>query len=337
MFGVKKNLFKILLLGCAAFGLMACGDRNSQISGIVAQATFETVACQPQEKTIKIRNNDTEQPQRVQGVLFELGTNNDKFYKVIEVSVNSTVKKAVGDLVEEVQLAPGAVMMVKVAYNPKKVTVGDETHATYLDIVLNGPKLGVMQIELLGKAPTALEGCGAGGGNGPEFEVLGVKTTLSHTGLGSNVVSDLNVAENVEGSFRLNLDGEKAVLPADGFPVITFPLPAGSPIPELEIKLADDSPEGSFAAGVLQLDGLSFSGSNVVNLADLTLTTGTITIGSDKAPNVLGGTITFTGSPMNEAGEMTVVVAAPLTVPPVDTVENVGGGVFGMEIRLKQK
>ena len=189
-------------------GLLSCGNRNVQISGIVAQASFETVACQPQEKTIKIRNNDTQEPQRVQGVLFELGTNNDKFFKVIEVSVNNNVKQAVGDLVEEVQMAPGSVLAVKVSYNPKKVTVGDETHATYLDIVLNGPKLGVMQIELLGKAPTALEGCGEGGGTGPEFDVVGVKTTLSHTGLGSNVVSDLDIAANVQGTFQLNVDGE---------------------------------------------------------------------------------------------------------------------------------
>ncbi len=324
-----------LVLGGCTLALSACGNRNVQVSGIVAIANFETVACVPQEKTFKIRNNDAAEPQRVQGVHFELGTNNEKYYKVVEVAANNKVKKAVGDLVEEIQLAPGAVMSVKVAYNPKATTSGEQRHRTYLDIVLNGPKLGVMQIELAGKAETAQEGCGADAG-GDEFEVLGVKTTLSHKDLPANVVSDLNVATDVQGSFRINL--ETASIATSGWPTITFPLPEGSPISEMEIKLAEDTPQGTFADGKLTIEGISVSGSNVVNLSGLTLTTESITIGSDRAPNVKDGTITFTGSALNEtSGEMTLVIAAPLTVPPVDTVAQVGGGVFGMEIKLKKK
>jgi len=314
-----------------------CAGEAPQVSGIVAKASFETVACQPQEKTLKVRNNNADEPQRVQGVLFELGTNPDKYFKVIDVTVNNKTKSAVNDLVEEIQLPPGGVMTVKVQYNPKKVTTGDEVHKTYLDVVLNGPKLGVMQIELDGTAPTALEGCGADSANAQEFDVIAVKTTLSHKDLPANVVSDLDVATAVVGTFKLNVDGDKAVLPSTGWPTITFPLPAGSPISELEITLPDDSPEGTFIAGELVLEGLTFSGSNVVNLSDLTLTTGSLTITSEQAPNVAGGTITFTGSALNDAGEMTVVIAAPLTKPPVDTVAQVGGGVFGMEVKLKKK
>ena len=101
-----------------------------------AKTSFETSACQPLEKTLKIRNNDASQPQRVQGVLFELGTNDyDKnglqpdhlkagevythFYKIEDVTVNSTVKKAVAGEVDEVQLPPGAVMSIRVVYNPQ--------------------------------------------------------------------------------------------------------------------------------------------------------------------------------------------------------------------------
>jgi len=330
-----SNLFFVFVL---AIGLFSCGGAPPQVSGIVAKASFETTACQPQEKTLKVRNNDPEKPQRVQGVLFEMGTNNDRFYKIEDVTVNGIVKKAVADQVDEIQLPAGAVMSIRVTYNPKKVTVGDELQKTYVDVFLNGPKLGIMQIELDGKAPQALAGCGTEDANAQEFDVVAVKTTLSHKDLGANVVSDLDVSTAVQGTFKLNVDGETASIKTSGWPTITFPLPAGSPIPEMAITLADDSPEGTFSAdGKLSIEGMAFSGSNVVNLADITLTTDSITIGSDKAPNVLGGTITFTGSPLNDQGEMTIVIAAPLTVPPVDTVAKVGGGVFGLEVKLKKK
>ncbi len=353
---VKRNLLKFFLIFLGLAALAACGGGAPQISGIVAVANFETTACVKAEKTIQIRNNDSEEPQRVQGVHFEFGTNDfDKegirpetleegetyfqFFKVEEVTVGNVVKQAVNNMVTEMILPPGGVMTVKVSYTPKVITKAETFHNTYLDIVLNGPKLGVMQIELRGKAATAAPGCTTDGGTGQEFEVTAVKTTLSHQDNGSNVVTDLDVATAVSGTLKLSeVEGGKVKVLPENWPKITFPLPAGSPLTELEIKLAEETGEAPFGDdGVLTFEGVAFSGSNVVNLSDLTLTTGTVTIDSSKAPKVVGGTISFEGSPLNDAGEMKLVVAAPLTVPPVDTVAKVGGGVFGMEITLKKK
>src|SRR5690606_13915817 len=110
-----------------------------------------------------------------------------------EVAVGNTVKQSVGNMVQEIIIPPGGIMTVKVSYNPKVVTSGEAYHNTYLDVVLNGPKLGVMQIELRGTAATAAEGCTTDGGNGQQFDVLAVRTTLSHSDLGDPVVTDLNV------------------------------------------------------------------------------------------------------------------------------------------------
>ncbi|MFO1462501.1 MAG: hypothetical protein U1F66_01890 [bacterium] len=356
---MKRNLAKLFFILLSLGALGACKGTPPQVSGVVAIANFETTACVPQEKTLQIRNNNTDEPQRVQGVLFELGTNDfDKegnhpdtlkegekyfqFFKVEQVAVGNVVKEAVKNMVTEIVLPPGGVMTVKVAYNPKVVTKGDAYHNTYLDVILNGPKLGVMQIELRGKAPTAQAGCttDGGAGDGQEFEVTAVKTTLSHKDNGSNVVTDLDVNDAVTGTLILSkgsADGKVKIL-TENWPAIKFPLPAGSPLAEMEIKLAEDTGEADFGDdGKLSFEGVAFSGSNVVNLTGLTLTTESLTIGSDKAPNVVGGSINFQGSPLNDQGEMTLVVAAPLTVPPVDTVAKVGGGVFGMEIHLKKK
>jgi hypothetical protein len=232
-------------------------------------------------------------------------------------------------------------MTVKVSYNPRVVTKGEAYHNTYLDVVLNGPKLGVMQIELRGKAATAAPGCttDTAGGNVDVFEVTAVKTTLSHKDNGENVVSDLVVADTVTGSLKLTklADGKVKIFP-ENWPVITFPLPAGSPIAQLDIKMVEETSDVAFGEdGVLTFEGLAFKGGGVVNLTGLTLTTGSITIDSSVAENVFGGSISFEGAPLNEAGEMVLVIAAPLTVESVAEQPKVGGGVFGMEIHFKKK
>ncbi len=335
--------------------ISACSGTPLQLSGIVAIANLDTVACVPKAQIIQIRNSDTEQPQRVQGVHFELGTNDfDKegkkpgtlmpgedyfhYFNVDQVTVGNVTKAGVSNLVEEMILPPGGVMTIQVSYNPRAITQGEDYHNTYLDVVLNGPKLGVMQFELRGKALSAAPGCGETIGKVRPFQVLGVKTTLSHVDLGQPVVTDLNVAEAVEGNFELNeLPDGKIVLTQTGWPRITFPLPEGAPIPDLSISLSSDSDPVTLGSdGKIAFEGLDFNGSNVVSLNNLKLTTDSITFTSAEAPNVSGGSITFTGSALNDQGEITLVVAAALTVPPVDTTEKVGGGVFGMELTLKE-
>ncbi len=342
----KKDVFsefikKIVLtcIGLSCLVAWGCSSTPPQVSGIVAVSQIETMACQPRQKTFQIRNNNTSEPQRVQGVLFELGTNNDKFFKIISVTANGRSKEASSNLVEEIILPPGGVMDVLVEYNPKETTPTEEAefHATYLDVFLNGPKLGIMQIEIQGRAPEALPGCSNEVGSGRTFEVVAVKTILSHQAIGAPVETDLDVNADVQGDFILSGEGDEVILTTGGWPTITFPLPPnGVGLTELDIVLDEDSTPTDFSGSSLTFDGLTFTGGGVVTLSGLSLTTGSVTIDSAVAPNVSGGTITLTGSELNDQGEMTLVVAAPLTSPPVDTVENVGGGVFGLEVTLKE-
>jgi len=337
---VSEILKKILItcLGLASLAAWGCSSTPPQVSGIVAVSQIETMACQPREKTFQIRNNNTSEPQRVQGVLFELGTNNDKFFKILSVNANGRTKEAVGNLVEEIILPPGGVMDVVVEYNPKETTptAEKEYHDTYLDVVLNGPKLGVMQIEIQGTAPDALPGCTNEPGTGRTFEVTAVKTILSHSGLGAPVETELDVNTDVEGQLVLSGEGDDVTIRPDGWPTITFPLPEGAPIPELKILLDEETEAASLASGALQFENVTLSSPGVGVFAGLTLTTGSLTIDSSQAPNVSGGSLTLTGSDLNASGEMKLVIMAALTKPPVDTVENVGGGVFGLEITLQE-
>ena len=353
---VLANSLKKLLFLIAVATLAACAGEAPQVSGVVAIANYETTACVGQQKTLQIRNTNTSEPQRVQGVHFEFGTNDfDKtgahpeklkegepyfqFFSVDEVSVGSTVKAAVANMVQEIIIPPGGIMTVKASYNPKVITKGDAYHNTYLDVVLNGPKLGVMQIELRGKAATAAEGCSTEGGAGQEFEVTAVRTTLSHKDLPAPVVTDLVVADAVQGNLKLtDVGGGKVQILKNNWPKITFPLPDGAPLDSLEISLEEDTGEATLGAdGALTFEDTAFNGSSVIHLTGLKLTTGSVTIDSSQAPNVHGGTITFEGSPLSAEGEMKLVVAAPLLGPPLEDTAQVGGGVFGMEVTVKKK
>ena len=318
--------------------MWACGSAP-QVSGVVAISNIETTACQPRQKTIKVRNNNTDEPQRIQGVLFELGTNADKFFKIVSVVANGNVKQAVGDLVEEIILPPGGVMEVVIQYNPKETTPNsdEEYHATWLDVFLNGPKLGIMQIEIRGHAPDALPGCSNETTNGRTFEVVGVTTYLSHTGLGEVVTTPLDVNNDVQGDFILAADGDQVSIKPDGWPQITFPLPEDAPLPEINIVLDEETEQVDFSTGSLKFENVILSAPGVGAFGGLTLTTGDITIDSSVAPQVFGGSFNLTGSDLNDNGEMTLVVMAPLTEGAVKDVEDVGGGVFGLEIQLKEK
>lgn len=306
-------------------GLVACGERVTQVSGIVAQASFETVACQPQEKTIKIRNNNTDSPQRVQGVLFELGTNPDRFFKIIEVRANNNVKQAVGDLVEEIQLPPGGILEVKVAYNPKRVTTGEETHATYLDIVLNGPKLGVMQIELLGKAPTALEGCGSTQGELQVFTVDHIKVTVKAASLPNGEFINEIPGSDIDKPFQFSVtDDGVATLTSADFPNFNI---TGDAIPggKLQVTLPDDT-EGTFDGADLIFDPIVLSGGGVINVEG-TMTTETVDVQNDAGDISLS----LTGSALAD-GKMKVVFAGkfPDNIP----APELEGGLVGAEFEL---
>jgi len=129
---------------------------------------------------------------------------------------------------------------------------------------------------------------------------------------------------------------DAATIFPSGWPTITFPLPEGAPLPNLNIILDEETGPADFTTGALHFENITLSAPGVGAFPGLVLTTGTITIDSSEAPQVSGGSITLQGSDLNEQGEMTLVTAAALTKPPVDTVENVGGGVFALEITVKE-
>jgi hypothetical protein len=327
-----RNFKKLILLFVMLLSPLAgCGGTPPQVSGIVALTTIETIACAPRKKTLKIRNTNASEPQRVQGVLFEMGTNEDKYFKINDVTVNGTVKKAVANLAEEIILPPGGTMAITVTYNPKAVTTGEEYHVTYLDLVLNGPKLGVMQIEIRGTAPTALEGCSPDLANATTFEVVSVTTVLDDVDLPDNPVeAPLDLNTQVEGDFKFIIDGDSVMLPAEGWPMITLKPPDTQDIP---VTLSEDSPEGTFVNGVLTIEGMTLLASGIP-LPNVTLTTGTALA---EAADIEGGTLSRTGQAFDEAtGEMTLVIALPL-VNPAFSSYSISDGGFAAVIVLREK
>lgn len=330
------NLLKksFILLGIGT--LAACSGAAPQVSGVVAIANYETIACVPQQKTLQIRNNNTSEPQRVQGVLFEMGTNDFdvkgahpetllagesyfQYFKVDEVAVGNTVKQAVNNKVLEVIIPPGGIMTLKVSYNPRAVTTGEAFHNTYLDVVLNGPKLGVMQIELRGKAPTAQEGCGTTQGDLKKFKVNKVTININdadqpglapqeHTG-----ITEL---------FQFGVDGTKASIGAQDFPSI----PIDTPTTSVSADLVDETFEGTFDGSKLEWAEVTLTVAGQIEVSGK-LTTDSVEVSSED------GTLSATGSALAD-GKMTLVFGAVLPENPL--LQTLQGGVITASIELEE-
>ena len=302
----------------------------------MAIANFETPTCVAQSKTFQIRNQNSEEPQRVQGVMFELGTNDFdskghkpdtllpgedyfQYFKVEEVSVGKVVKSAVGNLVEEILLPPGGVMSVKVSYNPRVVTTGEGYHNTYLDVVLNGPKLGVMQIELRGKAPTATEGCGETQGDLKKFKVTKVKIQIEDVDQPNIPVQE---STNITESFQFAVEGSTARISKQDFPGIPVKTPSG----EVTAVLADQTFEGTFDGAKLEFSEITLSVLGSLEVKGK-LTTGTVDISSAD------GSLSVTGSDL-AGGKMKLVFGAVLPDNPL--LQTLQGGVITAEIELEE-
>lgn len=332
---VKRNLLKFFLIFLGLVTLASCGGGAPQVSGIVAIANFETTACVKAEKTLQIRNNDSEQPQRVQGVHFEFGTNDFdtegnrpetlkegetyfQFFKVEEVSVGNVVKQASANMVTEVILPPGGVMNVKVSYNPKIITKGEAYHNTYLDVVLNGPKLGVMQIELRGKAATALEGCGTTQGDLRKFKVDKVTIKIKDKDAEVPDQETTDITEN----FQFGVDGDKALIGKADFPSIPIDTPQGAVTADLE----DETFEGTFDGSKLEFPSIRLSVLGQISVEGK-LTTDSVDV------TAADGSLSATGSALAD-GKMKLVFGGELPQNPL--LQQLQGGAITAEIELSE-
>ncbi len=315
---------------------LACEQATEQVSGVIGQLNFSTYACQPEDHSLIVRNDNLQEPQRVQGVMFELGTNNDNFYKISKVVSNGIAYTGNGKIVSEIIIPAGGFMEIFLTYNPRKVTFGMDMHVSYLDIVLNGPQLGILQVKLDGTAPATLPNCGVS--DTTELEVVSVTTYLVHkVKFGdTNNKSELNVSTNVKGNFNIALDESAgtAAMTEAGWPEIILTLPPGSAaIPELSITLAaGEYKDGTYDGKDVEISGLSVSVSGLAEFPDTILTSKAVTLTSEAAE------LKLQGSAKDAAGNMTLVVGAVLTKKNFQLLPaDMEGAIFGAEIKVRQK
>jgi len=322
------TMWALLLLA-----LVACESSTNQVGGLIGQVNYQTFACLPQDQTFMVRNDNMQEPQRIQAVMFELGTNKDKFYKISKVVSNGVEYKSMGDIANEIIIPPGGTMEVTVTYKPRKVTFTPDTHVTYLDIVLNGPKLGILQLKLNGTAEKSLPNCGQS--NGTEFEVIDMTTYMIHeASFGSNNNKTKLGAEAVEGNFSFELDeaAGTAKMTEEGWPAITIPLPPGQPLPELKVELLADEYEGTFDGVDLEIPGLVLDIAGLAQISGVTLTSKSVDL------TTAGGNLKLTGSPLSGTNDITLVLVVELDKSTFGLLdEDLNHAIFGAEIKLHKK
>jgi hypothetical protein len=322
-----KRLFKYLLLLLFITPIIhACsGGSSNQISGIVAEAQYDTAACQPKTKIINVRNENTSDPQRIRGVYFEMGTNNDNIFKIDKVTVGGNEFSATASMVEEIIIPAGGVMSIQATYNPRAITPSGQFNTSYVDIFLNGPKLGIIQVRLKGQAETAAEGCTGGAtGNEHVFNVSNLAVAIFHS---SQPGGKLALNADVTGTFKFTENSGAATVLKDDFPKITIHIPPDidAPIHDLEVKLDDASVDGTFAGSDLEFETFPLVAAGAVHVAGK-LTTKNLTLTNTNADfNETGASLSSDGKTMK------LVYAAKLDDPNLPTF---AGGIVGFEMEL---
>jgi len=318
---MSKKLYFILSLFGISF-LSACGGGQQQVSGIFAEAQFSTEACQPKSKIVTLRNDDTQNPQRVQGVSFEMGTNEDKFFKIDKVTIGGTDFTPSNEMVQDVIIPAGGVMSIQATYNPKRITPSGTRDTSYLDIFLNGPRLGIMQVRLSGEADTAAPGCGSGPSGTPHtFTVDKITVTINATSLAGGTFSNEITGSDITKPFKFTDDSGTATTLKDDFPnfnITGAALPGGS----IQVVLSDDT-NGTFDGSKLEFDPITFTAGGAISVTSK-LTTDSVSASGSQ------GNINLTGSALS-AGKMKLVFAAKLDNPLLSTLN---GGVVGFEMEL---
>ncbi len=311
--------------------LAGCGGGGEQGSGIVKDVSITTEACQPKSTILEIRNTNTQEPQKIQAINFELGTNqfgpdNDNYYSIDKVTIAGTefIPSANGS-VENVIIPAGGIMDIQVTYDPKTKTKTGEDHVAFLDVFLNGPKLGIMQIKLTGKAETSLPNCGQGpAGTTRTFTVNQVQLHIKD---GQNQDSSpASPLTDISDPLIITVDGTKATITKSGFPTIMIPAPGFGNVPAV---LDSGTYEGTFSNGAIMIDSINLTVAGIIKVQDMKITTDELTVTQGNV------SLTFAGSPLDSTGKMTVLLGGKL---PSDSVLDIlANGVIIAELSLTEQ
>ncbi len=298
---IRTLYYYLIAMFICTFGALSCGGGDqAQVGGIIGTVSFNTQACVPQQKIINFRNSDTQNPQRVMGVSFELGTNDQNKYKIDKVVVGNTEYQPSANLAQNVLIPAGGIMSVYTTYKTTKVT-GSSNDTSYLDLFLNGPKLGILQIRMNGQAPTAKEGCGEG-----ETMTFTVNKATMEISMPGSSFDGFKNEVTATGNFVFLVAGDgSATIDKDGFPKLTFVSEALRSTPvnsnQLEIKLDNDTFTGTFTDNKLSIDHLKLNA--LLPIDGVTLKSEDLAITGDN-----GASLTLHGSALTDSGDMKVVI-----------------------------
>ncbi len=325
---LSRWIYSVLTALIFTFGAFACGGGDqAQVGGIIGTVSFNTQACVPQQKIINFRNSDTQNPQRVMGVSFELGTNDNGNYKIDKVVVGATEYQPSSNLAQDVLIPAGGIMSVYTTYTPRVITTKTGHNLSYLDLFLNGPKLGILQIKLDGESDTAKEGCSSD--NKKTFKVTKATFIMNHQDFTSGQPREFDLTIK-KGDLNLGMgsDGSLTLSESSDFPTLTLPLPPelGAPVPELDITMDAGSYTGTLDdQGKMELQNLNLK-ALVIPIPNVTLTTEPASITQPK------GSVSVEGKRLAD-NKATLVAAIP--VPDDSNLAKLKDGAFGLKIEIE--
>ncbi|MBF0492860.1 MAG: hypothetical protein HQM15_08775 [Deltaproteobacteria bacterium] len=307
---ILLSLFIVSLAACGGSG----GGSDQQISGVIAEADFSTAVCQPATKIVNIRNEDLNEPQRVQSLGFELGTNPTGFFTISKAMVGST--EFTGADLTNIVIPAGGMLSIYANYNPRPDASGHiiPSATSYISLFLNGPRLGIPQIKLNGSTDpnSDLSVCG----QILKFNITSVKLTANTPATPTGTAQDVPVSGS---TLQISVRDNVASISKNDLSTINM---LGFPA-----NLDDGTFEGQFDGSKINFDRVSFNIANAIHfIGKLTTDTATATNGSIN--------ISKTGTAL-ASGHAKVVFAASI---PNETVvpAQYQGGVVAVEIELQQ-
>lgn len=310
------KIYKIILISLGLLGLVSCGGGGSeQVSGVITEAVFTTPLCQPQTKIVNIRNDDEREPQRIQNVMFEMGSNQTGFFSIDKVTVGSAEYTGT---IQDVLIPAGGILSIQTTYNPRSPTAQELFHLGHISLFLNGPRLGILQIKTLGSTTTAdAVACG----QELQFNITEAKVYIKRPGESQEASATL---PPISSPLKISISGNTATLTQQGFPSIVIPVPGFGNVPA--------GIEGNFTS---RTNGTNFEFQNfVIKLTGNINFTGTLTTGRASTTNDRGDSLSKEGSPLNNR-QMKLVFAA--TVPNEGLAASFAGTLIAAEISLTQR